>query len=471
MEDFRRIYFVGIGGVGMSALARHFLALGMPVAGYDRSASRITDALAALGAEISFEDDARNLPPAFRDKQGVLVVWTPAMPEASPLMRHFRAQGYELAKRAQVLGWIFNQGRGIAVAGTHGKTTIATCLSHLLAQGGAPVASFMGGISANYDSNYLPCPAPHDKDCLVVAEADEFDRSFLWLSPFGAVVSAVDPDHLEVYGDLGQVVEAFQGFARQVRPEGFLLVNEKVAGLFEAQAGGPRRLTYGFGPACDFRAEQARVEQGRHRFRWVGPGAAIEDCVLGMPGRVNLENALGASAAAWLLGLDAGRIREGLASFRGVWRRFEYHLALPGLAYVDDYAHHPREIEALAESLRELHPGQRLAAVFQPHLFSRTRDLADGFAQALDRFDAVALLPVYPARETPIEGVDSRMLLRRMALEDKALVQKEELPGWLRAQQAQVFVSLGAGDIDRLVGTLREVLLERRTESPKTVSA
>ena len=441
----KNIYFIGIGGIGMSAIARYYNAKGFKVSGYDRTPSPLTHALESEGIEVHYTDDISYIPNEVED---TLVVYTPAIPADMGELVYVQEKGYRVIKRSRMLGEIAEGQRCMAVAGTHGKTTTSTMTSHLFMDSGEGCSAFLGGISKNYNSNLLI--SPND---VIVAEADEFDRSFLQLFPEIAVITSMDADHLDIYGDEQHVKEAFKAFASQV--SGTVIIKH---GLDITPADTSARIrTYSFGnPEADFHAEP--LEDGHFNLHY--PGGVIEDCVVGIPGWVNVENATAASAIALTYGIAPEKIKRALASFSGVRRRFDIQVRKPGCVYIADYAHHPEEIKAALSSIRRAYPSSKLTAVFQPHLYTRTRDFAPEFAQALSLADKVILLDIYPARELPIPGVTSEIIFKDITSE-KVLIRREELMGYLQNEPVEVLVTLGAGDIDRFVGEIAE-MLDRR---------
>ena len=441
----KNIYFIGIGGIGMSAIARYYNAKGFKVSGYDRTPSPLTHALESEGIEVHYTDDISYIPNEVED---TLVVYTPAIPADMGELVYVQEKGYRVIKRSRMLGEIAEGQRCMAVAGTHGKTTTSTMTSHLFMDSGEGCSAFLGGISKNYNSNLLI--SPND---VIVAEADEFDRSFLQLFPEIAVITSMDADHLDIYGDEQHVKEAFKAFASQV--SGTVIIKH---GLDITPADTSARIrTYSFGnPEADFHAEP--LEDGHFNLHY--PGGVIEDCVVGIPGWVNVENATAASAIALTYGIAPEKIKRALASFSGVRRRFDIQVRKPGCIYIVDYAHHPEEIKAALSSIRRAYPSSKLTAVFQPHLYTRTRDFAPEFAQALSLADKVILLDIYPARELPIPGVTSEIIFKNITSE-KVLIRREELMGYLQNEPVEVLVTLGAGDIDRFVGEIAE-MLDRR---------
>ncbi len=460
--EFSKVYFLGIGGIGMSALARYFLHEGKRVAGYDRTESRLTRELTDEGAEIHYEEGVRFIPEPFRDPAATVVVYTPAVPADHPELVWFREQGFEVEKRSQMLGYLSAGKYVMAVAGTHGKTTTSTLvawLNHETTEGGS---AFLGGISKNFGSNLVLGAG----DRLAV-EADEFDRSFLRLEPNAAVITSVDPDHLDVYGTYEAVKEAFAQFVRRIRRGGCLVL--KQGAEIALDGGGIDVYRYSYDEPCDFYAANVSLlDGGFYRYDLVMPDRVIADCTLGIPGWVNVENAVAAAAAMWCAArargerLDEERLRGALASFAGVKRRFEFYLNTPKQVYMDDYAHHPRELTATLTSVRKMFPGRRITALFQPHLYTRTRDLHAEFAEALSLADEAVLLPIYPAREEPVEGVTSELIAAGVRVPCR-IVPREALAETVAAMPTDVVVSFGAGNIDACCEALAE-RLKRKAE-------
>lgn len=466
---FTHIYFLGIGGIGVSALARYALVKGYRVAGYDRTPSAITDDLKKEGVSITFRDEVRDIPEAFRDNIHTLVVYTPAVPSTNAQMVFFREGGFTIQKRSEMLGDITRKMTALCVAGTHGKTTTSTLLAHLLYQSEVGCNAFLGGISRNYGSNILLQPESN----FVVVEADEFDRSFHQLTPSMAVITSADPDHLDIYGTPEAYRESFEHFTSLIRKSGVLIIKKgvdvtprapkgvKVFKYTVVEPGAPEEKK----PA-DFYADNIEVKDGKIYFDFHTPTTVIIHLKLGVPVWVNIENAVAAMALAWLNGVSENELRLGLASFQGCLRRFNVLLNNSRIALIDDYAHHPEELRASITSVQRLYPDRKFVAIFQPHLYSRTRDLLDGFAEVLSLVDNVVLLPIYPAREEPIPGVSSALILDKLTSTNKILCQKEELAPTLEAMASHaqdqkeklVFLTLGAGDIDRLLPALTTTL-------------
>lgn len=451
MAQYRNIYFIGIGGIGMSAIARYYNAKGFKVSGYDKTPSPLTRALESEGIDVHYEDNTAYVP---KDVESTLVVYTPAIPKDMGELVYVMENGYRVIKRSRMLGEITAGERCLAVAGTHGKTTTSTLLSHIFTAAGEGCSAFLGGISKNYGSNLLIC-----SNDVVAVEADEFDRSFLQLHPETAVITSMDADHLDIYGDEAHIRAAFKEFASQVT--GTVIVKYGLDITSDDTAA--KVMTYSYDdPAADFHAELTEGDgNGYSHFDLHWPGGVIRDCVVGIPGWVNIENAVAASAIALNHGLDPMRIREALASFEGVKRRFDIQLRNDRCVYIDDYAHHPREISASLTSIRGNFPGHRLTVIFQPHLYTRTRDFAEGFAQSLSHADRLILLDIYPAREEPIPGVTSEIIFKDITSPEKVLLMKEDLMDHLAGLEIgdkEVFVTVGAGDIDRFVEPIRKLL-------------
>ncbi|MGB3922525.1 MAG: UDP-N-acetylmuramate--L-alanine ligase [Bacteroidales bacterium] len=458
LTNIEGIYFLGIGGIGMSALARYFLSQDYIICGYDRTRSKLTDALTEEGCIITYEDSIDSLPVLFSEPSGndrVLIVYTPAIPGESILLNFFRNNGYTIYKRAEILGVISGETDAIAVAGTHGKTTVSTMTAHWLSSSPVGCSAFLGGISVNYNTNLLLSESRY-----TVMEADEFDRSFLHLSPLIAVVTAIDPDHLDIYGTAESMVEAYEEFCHRVRPGGTLILNENIASSLSLP-GDVNIYTYGTGAEASFRAESVRKEEGSYTFDIITPGESVRNVRIHLPGMVNILNATAASAAAWCAGVSPEIIRSAVGSYRGVRRRFDVRYSGNDIIYIDDYAHHPQEINALVSAVRDFWPGKHVTGIFQPHLYSRTRDFADGFAEALSRLDEIILLTLYPAREMPIPGVSSDMIAGMMKNRNVKVVTKEELLPALNSVKKGLLLTIGAGDIDRFVEPITEMLKSR----------
>lgn len=446
----KNLYFVGAGGIGMAALERYFMAKGYAVAGYDRTPSELTDKLAAEGARISFVDDVEQAIPAeFHDPKETLVVYTPAIPADNHVLSYFRDIGFEVVKRAAVLGRVTHESRGICFAGTHGKTTTSSLAAHILHNCKVDCNAFLGGVLRNYDSNFLLAP----ESPWSVIEADEFDRSFHHLRPRIAVVTSTDPDHLDIYGTEEAYLESFAHFTSLVQPGGALVVHEGLK-LKPSPQEGVKVYSYSR-DSGDFHAERIRRGNGEIRFDFVYPGGRIDDISLGVPVEVNIENAVASLAACWLTGdMEPEAARTAVGTFLGAKRRFEFWLKEPGehgRAIIDDYAHHPDELKASIRSVKALYPGRKLTVVFQPHLYTRTRDFYRGFAEALSLADEVILIPIYPARELPIPGVESEMILPLISGAKKEVVARENLIDTIKNRNFEILLTAGAGDIADLV--------------------
>ena len=448
MNSYKNIYFIGIGGIGMSAIARYYKFKGCNVSGYDKTPSELTEELIAEGIGVHYEDNTDFIP---KDVENTLVVYTPAIPHDLKELLYVQEHGYTLLKRSKTLGEIAKGQRCLAVAGTHGKTTTSTLLAHIFTDSKVGCSAFLGGISKNYDTNLLVSHNP-----TIVAEADEFDRSFLQLFPEIAVITAMDADHLDIYGDLKHVHEAFQAFAGQVSGT----VITKLGLDITPNHTKARIMRYSYNdPRADFYADNLRKDEcGYFTFNLKYPDGVIKDCRVGVPGWVNVENAVAASAIALVYGIDPEAIRHALGTFLGVKRRFDIHVNRPGCAYIDDYAHHPNEISTAISSMRDIFPGRRLTAIFQPHLYTRTRDFADEFAKALSAVDKLILLDIYPAREEPIPGVSSRLIFDKVTAPEKVLLKKEMLMKYLEDEKIDTLITFGAGNIDRFIPQITEML-------------
>jgi len=456
ISTLEKVYFIGIGGIGMSALARFFNVIGKKVGGYDKTPTSLTDALVAEGMDIHFDDSIELISSHFKNKEKSLVVYTPAIPAGHTEFNYFKDEGFELMKRSEVLGFITNQKTGIGIAGTHGKTTTSTMVAHLLNQSAVGCNAFLGGISKNYGTNLL---LNADSE-YVVAEADEFDRSFLRLNPLIEVITSVDADHLDIYDNHDNIKQAFTDYTNKIKDGGTLIVR---AGL-DFQRGTDQNYTcYTYSPKAenaDFRAINLKIVDGLYHFDVQVPsGHVIKHLVLGVPGFVNVENSVAAIAVAHCCGASDDEIRKALASFSGVKRRFDYQLKTDKVVFIDDYAHHPKEIEAFVSSVRSIYPNKKLLGVFQPHLFTRTRDFAEGFAESLSLLDEVILLDIYPARELPIEGVTSEIIFKDITSPQKIKCAKEDLLKVLKTKEFDVLMTIGAGDIDKELEGIRDWLL------------
>ena len=463
MKQFPYVFFLGIGGIGMSALARWFQANGHQVSGYDKTETPLTLALSAEGIAVHYADAVENIPAAIRENRAqTLVVLTPAIPADSLEWAWLRAEGYDIRKRSQVLGVLTHGRYTIAVAGTHGKTTTSSMVAHLLHHAGLDAGAFLGGIAVNLGSNLL---LPASPEARIVVEADEYDRSFLTLFPNVAIVASTDADHLDIYGDQNALIESFRQFVGQIKPGGTLLINHTADPSVAAAApAGTTVIRYGLsaeqGP--ELFAADISAEGHQFHFDFHGPLGTVTGLKLAVPGYHNVENMLAAAAVAQIHGINAEKLRAGVAAYEGVKRRFEFVVTAPQNVYLDDYAHHPREIEAFLRSVRALYPGKRLRVIFQPHLFTRTRDFAAGFSESLSIADEVFLLDIYPAREKPLPGITSEIILEKITALTKAIQTKEQVLDAAKTDDSfDVLATVGAGDIDTLVPQLKLILSER----------
>jgi UDP-N-acetylmuramate--alanine ligase len=445
LNQIHNVFFIGIGGIGMSALARYFKTIGKNVSGYDKTPSMLTDELIASGIDIHFEDRIDLIPKDYYT-ENTLVIITPAVPVTHSQWNYFLERDFEVKKRAEVLGIITKDTFCFAVAGTHGKTTTSSILGHILFESGADVTAFVGGIVENYNSNLIGTGKT-----VTVVEADEFDRSFLHLHPNIACVTSMDADHLDIYGTSEEIEASFVEFANKVEDKSQLFITNELP---------IEGVTCAVNEEAVYKAFNVRVGNGSYVFDVQTPTETIKDIAFGLPGRHNLMNALMALAMAKTFGTSSNAIVKALASFKGIRRRFSYQIKTPNLIYIDDYAHHPTEINAVHQAVRELYPGQKVLAIFQPHLFSRTKDFADDFAKSLSQFDEVVLLDIYPARELPMEGITSQWLMDKMTNEDKKLVSKEDLIPTILASDARIVVTIGAGDLGEMVPSIKKALYE-----------
>jgi UDP-N-acetylmuramate--alanine ligase len=453
LTQFKNIYFIGIGGIGMSALARHFNVNGYAVGGYDKTSSSLTGLLEAEGMKIHFEDNIDAIPADFKAKENTLIVFTPAVPKAHKELNYFIDNGFTIKKRSEVLAELTLGRTTIAVAGTHGKTSTAAFISHLLRVANVPFYAFLGVISVNYHTNYLAPIGGEAK--LVIVEADEYDRSFLKLFPDVAIITAVEPDHLDIYGTFEKLQEAYSDFASQVQEHGKLILNTEVK-LVKAPTANIK--TYSAHGQADYHAENIHVKNNAYYFDAILEDTVIENLEIGIPGRHNIENSIAAMGSILSFVKDPNEFREGLRSFKGVWRRFEVIIQTPEVVYIDDYAHHPTEIEVTINTVKELYPDKKITGIFQPHLFSRTKDLADDFARVLSTLDELIIMPIYPARELPMEGVTSRLILDKCTCVNKRIESREEILEGIKVHKPEVLLTIGAGDIDRLVPLIKEIL-------------
>ena len=461
-ENLKMVYFIGIGGIGMSALARYFHALGKNVSGYDKTPTSLTDELIREGIAVHFEDVPEKIMQLDVHKEDCLVVYTPAVPKDHGELNYFIQHGYAVLKRAQVLGLITENHFTIAVAGTHGKTTTSSMIAHILKASGINCIAFLGGISNNYGSNLLLPDKTSDKS-IVIAEADEYDRSFLALHPDIAVITSMDADHLDIYGDKNYMEDSYRLFAQQVKGNGVLISK---SGLPIGKINAAQK-TYALAGDADYIASAIQIKNHRYYFNWHNHVGSIENLFTLMPGRHNVENIIAAIAVARQVGIPEEKIAAAVQSYSGVRRRFDYRIQSEDLVFIDDYAHHPEELRACISSVRELYPGKKITGIFQPHLFTRTRDFADGFAKSLSLLDELILLDIYPARELPLAGVTSKMILDRVTIPNKTLCRKEEVTEELNARKIEVLLTLGAGDIDQLVEPVKYFLTARQNKAAK----
>jgi len=446
LSKINRVFFVGIGGIGMSALARYFAKRGQVVCGYDKTRTKLTEKLEQEGILITYLDEAASLPCAFLDNEDdTLVVYTPAIPKDSKILNHFIDKGFSLRKRSEVLGIISKGMFCIAVAGTHGKTTTSSVVAHILKDTGYDCTAFLGGITSNYNTNVL-----FGNNNVVVVEADEYDRSFLTLHPDVAVVTSMDADHLDIYGDKSHLEESFRLFAAQLKQGGKLYVHE---GLPLANG-----ISYAASATASARAEHLRVEGSKFVFDYIDATQSIKDISLMLPGKHNVENTTVAIAIALDLGIEADKVKQAVANFKGVKRRFEYIVNNGSQIYIDDYAHHPEELRACFDAVRQLYPDKKLTVIFQPHLFTRTRDFADDFAKVLSTVDELLLLDIYPARELPLEGINAQFLLDKITLTDKRICGKDFVVQYVKDAKPELILTVGAGDIDTIIEPLKNTL-------------
>ena len=451
-KDIRAVYFVGAGGIGMSAIARYYIKRGLVVAGYDKTPSELTRQLEREGMLIHYEESVEEIPHACRNPQSCLVVYTPAIPADHKELLFFREGGFEIQKRAQVLGTITRELQALCVAGTHGKTTTSTMCAHIMHQSQRDCNAFLGGISKNYGTNYILSDSKY-----VVIEADEFDRSFHWLTPWMTVITSTDPDHLDIYGTKEAYLESFRHYTTLIQPGGALIIHRGLEMQEDLQEG-VRRYDYALDEG-DFHAENIRIENGGITFDFMSPIETIRDVELGQPVPINIENGIAAMAMAQLNGCTAEELRYGMRSYGGVDRRFDFKIKSDSLVFLSDYAHHPKEIYQSARSIRELYKDRRITAIFQPHLYTRTRDFYRDFAEALSQLDEVVLTEIYPAREQPIEGVSSKLIYDNLKPGvEKTMIQKADVLDFVRNHSFDVLIVLGAGDLDNMVPQITKIL-------------
>ena len=459
IHQYRSVYFLGIGGIGMSALARYFHRYGVMVSGYDKTPTTLTHQLIEEGIPVHFVEEPELIP-----DHPDLVVYTPALPNDHKELQFVIEKGFPLKKRSEVLGMITQDAKTIAIAGTHGKTTITTLVAHLLNTAGKNSIAFLGGISKNYHSNLvITDPSGHrsiGSPASYIVEADEFDRSFLRLYPDIAVITSADADHLDIYGNIEEVKLSFGEFTSNLKKNGTLILKKGVD-IIPQDADNYTIQTYHLEEDADFYPEKIRLENSRFVFDLVTPARTIRNITLGLPGKFNLENAIAAAAVAYAAGITDEDMAQAMMTFKGVERRFDFQVIRDDFVYIDDYAHHPEELKACIRAVREIYPSKKITGVFQPHLFTRTRDFADAFARSLELLDELILLEIYPARENPIPGIDSAMLLGKVQLLNKKICSKSGLPGELKSRKPEVLLTLGAGDIDQLVRQIRELFMNK----------
>ena len=459
LANYDNVYFLGIGGIGMSALARWFMKKGLNVSGYDRTSTTLTSELQQEGMKIHFEDDVARIPAEVKStKERTLVIFTPAIPKDHREHAFLMKEGYTIMKRSEVLGLISKDYITIGVAGTHGKTTTSSMVAHILKTAGKNMVGFLGGITTNYNSN-LVMNGEVAKDTIAVAEADEYDRSFLRLFPQVAIVTSADPDHLDIYGDHESVINSFKDYIKQINKGGHLIIHESIAELLAADVNHVEKHIYSMSRG-QFFAGNITAKSGFFEFDLHGFGK-VEHVRLGVPGFHNIENAIAASIAAHQCGVSMGNIKKALESFSGVKRRFEFVMKGKHVIYVDDYAHHPTEIEAFLSSMKSMYGSKKLTVIFQPHLFSRTRDFADGFAKSLSLADELLLMDIYPARELPIPGVDANIIFDKVTSKKKVRVSKSDLMQKLEQLDIEVLATVGAGDIDTFVEPIHKMLIKK----------
>ena len=455
MQDIKAVYFVGAGGIGMSAIARYFIHRGIVVAGYDKTPSALTRQLEKEGMLIHYDEDVDKIPEACKQPLSCLVIYTPAIPAEHQELQYFRNNGFEIQKRAQVLGTLTRQHKGLCVAGTHGKTTTSTMCAHIMHQSHLDCNAFLGGISKNYGTNYILSDSDY-----VVIEADEFDRSFHWLSPYMTVITSTDPDHLDIYGTKEAYLESFRHYSELIQPDGALIIHRGLE-MQEHLAKDVRRYDYALNEG-DFHAENIKIANGEITFDFISPIASVKGIELGQPIPINIENGIAAMAMAQLAGCTPEELRQGMKTYGGVERRFDFKIKTDRLVFLSDYAHHPKEIYQSARSIRELYEDRKITAIFQPHLYTRTRDFYGDFADALSLLDEVILTEIYPAREQPIEGVTSALIYDRLRPGiEKQIVNKSDIMSLVKTHDFDVLIVLGAGDLDNQVPQMAEVLKQK----------
>ena len=460
LKDIKSVYFVGAGGIGMSAIARYFLHIGVVVAGYDKTPSALTKELEKEGMDIHYEENVALIPAACKDASSTLVIYTPAIPQEHQELVYFHENGFTIEKRAQVLGTLTRSHKGLCVAGTHGKTTTSTMCAHIMHQSHVDCNAFLGGISKNYGTNYILS----DKSDYVVIEADEFDRSFHWLRPWMSVITATDPDHLDIYGTKEAYLESFSHYTELIQPGGALIIHKDLEMKQHVQDG-VKIYEYSLNEG-DFHAENIKIDNGEITFDFISPVESISNVELGQPVPINIENAVAAMAMAQLNGCTAEEIKEGIKTYEGVERRFDFKIKNDKHVFLSDYAHHPKEIYQSAKSIRELYKNRKITAIFQPHLYTRTRDFYKDFADSLSILDEVILCDIYPAREAPIPGVTSELIYKNLKPGvEKSMIHKEDVLDLVKKRDFDVLIVLGAGDLDNLVPQMAEILKQKECAS------
>ena len=460
LKDIKSVYFVGAGGIGMSAIARYFLHIGVVVAGYDKTPSALTKELEKEGMDIHYEENVALIPAACKDASSTLVIYTPAIPQEHQELVYFHENGFTIEKRAQVLGTLTRCHKGLCVAGTHGKTTTSTMCAHIMHQSHVDCNAFLGGISKNYGTNYILS----DKSDYVVIEADEFDRSFHWLRPWMSVITATDPDHLDIYGTKEAYLESFRHYTELIQPGGALIIHKNLEMKQHVQDG-VKIYEYSLNEG-DFHAENIKIDNGEITFDFISPVESISNVELGQPVPINIENAVAAMAMAQLNGCTAEEIKEGIKTYEGVERRFDFKIKDDKHVFLSDYAHHPKEIYQSAKSIRELYKNRKITAIFQPHLYTRTRDFYKDFADSLSILDEVILCDIYPAREAPIPGVTSELIYKNLKPGvEKSMIHKEDVLDLVKKRDFDVLIVLGAGDLDNLVPQMAEILKQKECAS------
>lgn len=460
LKDIKSVYFVGAGGIGMSAIARYFLHIGVVVAGYDKTPSALTKELEKEGMDIHYEENVALIPAACKDASSTLVIYTPAIPQEHQELVYFHENGFTIEKRAQVLGTLTRSHKGLCVAGTHGKTTTSTMCAHIMHQSHVDCNAFLGGISKNYGTNYILS----DKSDYVVIEADEFDRSFHWLRPWMSVITATDPDHLDIYGTKEAYLESFRHYTELIQPGGALIIHKNLEMKQHVQDG-VKIYEYSLNEG-DFHAENIKIDNGEITFDFISPVESISNVELGQPVPINIENAVAAMAMAQLNGCTAEEIKEGIKTYEGVERRFDFKIKDDKHVFLSDYAHHPKEIYQSTKSIRELYKNRKITAIFQPHLYTRTRDFYKDFADSLSILDEVILCDIYPAREAPIPGVTSELIYKNLKPGvEKSMIHKEDVLDLVKKRDFDVLIVLGAGDLDNLVPQMAEILKQKECAS------